>query len=181
MSVSMETDPAPGDLALVERFVNTLNIEEGEDLLGDPGGLARWLAEAGLAPGDAAFGEPDRERLIAVREALRALLLANHGGDPPSEAIAALDRAATLTVTFDAAGAARLAPACGGIDSVLTALLGIVARSQAEGTWPRLKACPADACGWAFYDRSRNHSRTWCTMSVCGNRAKARSYRARQR
>jgi predicted RNA-binding Zn ribbon-like protein len=54
-------------------------------------------------------------------------------------------------------------------------------RAQADGTWPRLKACPADACGWAFYDRSRNHSRTWCDMSVCGNRAKARSYRARQR
>jgi len=177
----MENEPAPGDLALLERFVNTADLESGEDALGDPAKLAAWLDEAGLAPEGAAFAEPDRERLIAVREALRALLLANHGGDPAPEAIAALDRAATLTVTFDAQGAARLTPACGGIDSVLTALLGIVARSQAEGTWPRLKACPADACGWAFYDRSRNHSRTWCTMSVCGNRAKARSYRARQR
>jgi predicted RNA-binding Zn ribbon-like protein len=64
---------------------------------------------------------------------------------------------------------------------VLARLAAIVARSQAEGTWPRMKACPNDSCHWAFYDRSRNRSRTWCTMSVCGNRAKARSYRARHR
>jgi predicted RNA-binding Zn ribbon-like protein len=177
----MENEPAPGDLALVERFVNSVDLESGEDQLADAGKLGAWLTDAGLAPAGSAFGAPDRERVIAVREALRALLLANHGGVPAPEAIAALDRAATLTVTFDADGAARLTPACEGVDAVLTALLGIVARAQAEGTWPRLKACPADACGWAFYDRSRNHSRTWCTMSVCGNRAKARSYRARQR
>ena len=64
---------------------------------------------------------------------------------------------------------------------MLGRLAAIVARSQADGTWPRMKACPNDRCHWAFYDRSRNRSRTWCTMSVCGNRAKARSYRARHR
>ena len=58
--------------------------------------------------------------------------------------------------------------------------LAIVARAAADGTWERLKVCPADDCRWAFYDFSRNHSRTWCSMSSCGNRAKARSYRSRQ-
>jgi predicted RNA-binding Zn ribbon-like protein len=48
-----------------------------------------------------------------------------------------------------------------------------------DGSWPRLKACAADNCQWAFYDHSRNHSRVWCSMDVCGNREKVRSYRER--
>ena len=44
----------------------------------------------------------------------------------------------------------------------------------------RVKICPADDCLWAFYDESRNGSRQWCSMAVCGNRAKARAHRARQ-
>ncbi len=171
--------PAPGELALVERFVNTADFESGEDELGDAAKLAAWVRENGLANRE--FDEADRLRVVEIREALRELLLANHGGEPAPEAIATLDRAAALTVTFAPDGTARLLPACGGVDGVLTALLGIVARAQADGTWTRLKACPADNCLEAFYDRSRNHSRTWCDMSVCGNRAKARSYRARQR
>src|ERR671917_17466 len=58
-------------------------------------------------------------------------------------------------------------------------MLAIVAHAQSEGTWDRLKSCPADNCRWAFYDRSRNRSAVWCNMAVCGNRAKVRSYRER--
>jgi predicted RNA-binding Zn ribbon-like protein len=173
-----ESASAPGELALVERFVNTADLERGTDELATVEGLTAWLAAAGL---DSAVDGADRERIVAFREALRALLLANHGEPPDPSAIGTLDRAAPLVVTFDAAGAARLAPARGGADGVLASLLAIVARAQAEGTWPRMKACPNDHCHWAFYDRSRNRSRTWCTMSVCGNRVKARSYRARHR
>ncbi len=49
-----------------------------------------------------------------------------------------------------------------------------------EGTWSRLKACAAEDCQFAFYDHSKNRSGHWCTMAECGNRAKVRSYRARQ-
>jgi predicted RNA-binding Zn ribbon-like protein len=164
---------APGDLALIERFVNTADRDRGTDELGTVAGLSAW--------GDGAFDEADRLRIVAFREALRALLLANHGGRPDPQAIATLDRAAPLTVAFDDHGTATLTPAGSGADALLARLAAIVARAQAEGTWPRMKACPNDSCQWAFYDRSRNRSRTWCTMSVCGNRAKARSYRARQR
>jgi predicted RNA-binding Zn ribbon-like protein len=172
---------APGDLALVQRFVNTADLETGSDDLSDADALAAWLAGAELAAAGARYDEAARERVVAVREALRALLLANHGERPDRRAIATLDRAARLVIAFDAAGRARLAPADDGVDGALGALLAIVARAQADGSWPRLKACPGERCGWAFYDRSRNRSRTWCAMSVCGNRAKARSYRARQR
>jgi predicted RNA-binding Zn ribbon-like protein len=169
-------ESAPGELALVQRFVNTADLDRGTDELADRTGLAAWLDEVGMAAEIDAAG---RDRVVAVREAIRALLLANHGEPPDPGAIATLDRAAAITVAFDATGNASLEPARAGVDGVLAKLLAIVARAQADGTWPRLKACPNDTCHWAFYDRSRNRSRTWCAMSVCGNRAKARSYRAR--
>ena len=59
---------------------------------------------------------------------------------------------------------------------MLARLLAVIAQAEIEGTWERLKVCPADDCLWAFFDFSRNHSRTWCDMAVCGNRAKARAF-----
>jgi predicted RNA-binding Zn ribbon-like protein len=177
-------DSAPGELALIQRLVNTADLEEGSDELADPGRLGAWLAGAGLAAPDDVFDDADLERVITFREALRHVLLANHGGDADPEAVAALGaaaREARLVVAFDPAGTARLAPAGRGVEGVLARLLGIVAHAQADGTWSRLKTCPGDGCLWAFYDRSRNRSRTWCRMSVCGNRAKARGFRARRR
>jgi predicted RNA-binding Zn ribbon-like protein len=127
------------------------------------------------APGELAtleaFVNADDEREPAFREALRGLL----ARDP--DAIAALnDASASLRVRFDPDGTARLEG-----DGLIASMLAIIARAQADGTWERMKACRADDCRWAFYDRSRNRSRTWCSMRECGNRAKARSYRARQR
>jgi predicted RNA-binding Zn ribbon-like protein len=43
----------------------------------------------------------------------------------------------------------------------------------------RIKTCRARDCGWKFVDQSRNGSRRWCDMAVCGNLAKTRQYRAR--
>jgi predicted RNA-binding Zn ribbon-like protein len=111
------------------------------------------------------------------------VLHANNGAPVDQRAIETLDdaaRAAELTVRWDEGGRAQLAPARRGLDGALGTLLAIAYRAQAEGTWERLKACPEDSCGWAFYDRSRNRSSTWCSMAVCGNRAKARAFRERR-
>ena len=159
------------DLATLQAFVNTADLNAGTDELADLPGITRWAAGAGLA--GSAFDEADRERIVAFREALRQLLLGRVDPQALGEA--------RLVVSVGPDGAARLAPAERGADGVIAALLAVVARAQADGTWSRMKACPADGCHWAFYDRSRNRSRTWCSMSECGNRAKARSYRARQR
>lgn len=43
----------------------------------------------------------------------------------------------------------------------------------------RVRACEADTCRWLFLDTSRNHTRRWCKMQVCGNRMKARRYQVR--
>jgi predicted RNA-binding Zn ribbon-like protein len=176
------SDAAPTELALIEDFVNTVDLEDGEEAFSIPAALSVWLSEHGLAAPGAAFDHEDLARAIAVREALRALLLANNGGELDPAAPAALNAAADrarLTVSVDEHGHARVEPRAAGIDRVLGQLLGIVARAQADGTWERMKACPWHTCHVAFYDHSRNRSRTWCSMAVCGNRAKAQTYRRR--
>jgi predicted RNA-binding Zn ribbon-like protein len=180
MTVMSPTQSAPGQLELVREFVNTRDVEQGTDEL--EADATGWLADRGLPGPDDALPAEDRERLVAVREALRQLLLANNSGDaPPGEALATLNEQsaeAALGLRFDAEGA-ELVSSCGGVDSSIAHLLAIVHESMHDGTWRRLKTCPADDCQWAFYDHSRNRSGTWCDMAECGNRAKARSYRAR--
>ena len=170
--------PPPDELTLIEDFVNSFDLETGEEALTSPEALSAWLRERGLA--DEAFGHDDLASAIALREHLRALLLANNGGELDPAAPAALSAAADgarLTVALDEHGRATVTPRAGGIDRLAGTLLGIVARAQADGSWERLKACPWHTCHVAFYDHSRNRSRTWCSMAVCGNRAKARTYR----
>jgi predicted RNA-binding Zn ribbon-like protein len=171
---------APGDLALVERFVNTADLEKQTDAIAEPGALARWAREERVAR--ATFTRDDTARVLAFREALRALLLSHHGEPADRDAVAVLrDEGARvpLMLEFDPEGSSSLAPAGSGADALLGRMLAAIARAEADGTWARMKACPADDCRWAFYDHSRNRSRTWCSMAACGNRAKARSYRAR--
>jgi predicted RNA-binding Zn ribbon-like protein len=157
-----DDSPAPGALALVQELVNTLDVETGVDALSED-----WLRSVGLAADEAVSLDSVRE----LREALRGVL----AGD--ADAVAALDafgRSAPVVVGFAPDGAVRLDGS-----GVAGRVLAIVAGAWGDGTWERLKVCAADDCQWAFYDASRNHSRTWCSMSVCGNRAKARAYRRR--
>jgi len=178
-----EREPAPGRLALVQRFVNTVDYEHGREVLSEPARLRRLLVELGLLSPDAAVSEADFGRALAVREALRALALANNGADVDPEQLAVLERAAAdgrLSVRFEGARAV-LAPVAPGVRGALADLVGIVYTAMADGTWPRLKACKRDVCRWLFYDRSRNRSARWCQMAVCGNRTKTRAYRTRLR
>jgi predicted RNA-binding Zn ribbon-like protein len=173
---------APGELDHIRELVNTLDLETHEEKLGDPGALAAWLTERALLTGDEPLSDPDVRQTHAVREALRKLLLAHNGVplDPTAvETLNAAAKSAELAVRFDARGGATLAPVRPGIDGALGRLLAIAYRAVAEGTWERLKACPAEDCEWAFYDWSKNRSGTWCDMAECGNRAKARAYRER--
>ena len=163
-------------------FVNTLDIEEGTDALADAHEATAWLKQHGLlAGGHAEISARDRERAVSVREALRRLLLANNGAEPSPEATRVLEGAARdgdLGVRFDGDGAS-LAAGTRGFPGALANILVPVARAMGDGTWERVKACRADDCEWAFYDRSRNRSGVWCDMAVCGNRDKVRTYRRR--
>jgi predicted RNA-binding Zn ribbon-like protein len=184
MTVMPTDQTAPVPLELVRAFVNTLDVEDSEDALSERGEAYKWLAAHGLDGGEDSVAEQDRQRLVAVREALRSLLDANNAdAQPPADALAVLNKQsaeAAVALRFDAEGAA-LVTSCGGVDSAIARLLSIVHDSMNDGTWRRLKACPADDCRWAFYDHSRNRSGTWCEIGKCGNRAKARRYRERHK
>jgi len=175
---------APGELELVRAFVNTRDLEAGTEELGSPGELAAWIRASGLADGEPRVSSSDLRGALDVREALRAILLSHTDGTPPpAEAARTLDEAAVrarLALRFDADGAATLRSAAGGVDGAVGRLLAVVQASIADDTWSRLKACRDHSCEWAFYDHTKNHSGTWCTMDVCGNRAKARTYRERR-
>lgn len=176
-----DTSSAPGELEVVRRFVNTYDAELDTDELGDPGALSGWLAGAGLSEAFDATGG-DVERVRSAREALRVLLFANNGSDQEHEADERLNDALTgsrLEVRFED-GRAVLEPTGTGVDLALARIGAIVREAMLAGTWERLKACPADDCQWAFYDRSRNRSRTWCNMELCGNRSKVRTFRERR-
>jgi predicted RNA-binding Zn ribbon-like protein len=179
---------APGRLEIVRSFINTADIEAGTDELATPDGLERWIAQQDLVSGPPLPPEchgQELETAVALREALRALCLANNGMQPDHDARTALVAATDslhlhLTARFGADGMISLEPDETGIRQALAEILTLVFSALHDGTWHRLKACADDTCQFAFYDHSKNHSGHWCTMAECGNRAKVRSYRARQ-
>jgi predicted RNA-binding Zn ribbon-like protein len=164
-----ERSAAPGGLTLVEALVNTLDIETGTDSLDTADGRARL-----------GIGEAELPRARELRESLRATLLA-HAGHPPHREVTPLGdllaRAPLLVAVDDRDGSATLAPADAG--PLPSRIAAAVAEALVAGTWTRLKACEADTCHWAYYDRSPAGRRRWCSMQVCGARAKMRRYRAK--
>jgi predicted RNA-binding Zn ribbon-like protein len=175
---------APGQLERVRAFVNTVDRDPGIEQLGTPAELVAWLADQQLIDAGAPATRADLAHARELREALRAVLLTHtDGGTIPDWAAATMDavaRRARVQLCFGRDGAGDLRPAAGGVDGALGRLLSIVYDAVADGTWLRLKACRLDTCEWAFYDHTKNHSGAWCNMGVCGNRAKARAYRARR-
>ncbi len=163
--------------------MNTVDIENGIEELTDAEALGNVLIRIGALPRRSApLAEADLEQALEVREALRRLLLVNAGAEPDPEALATLERAsvaAVYSIRFERDTPATLLPRAGGLDGAIGRILAVVFASIADGTWPRLKACPRDVCGWIFYDRSRNLSSRWCSMSVCGNRTKVKRYRGK--
>jgi len=171
-------------LDLVQDFVNTFDLETGVDRIGSPDELAAWLSEHGLTDDLVEPGEQDHAEAIAVREAIRDLLLAHNGVDVDTSAAAATLESAARTsglgLRFDGERP-LLQPEGTGAAAALGRIVATVAELAPAPEWKRLKACRDDHCRVAFYDHSRNRSRAWCSMEVCGNREKARSFRARRR
>lgn len=66
-------------------------------------------------------------------------------------------------------------------ESVLWPLARSAADLLASAYLPFVRSCSSKTCQWLFLDTSKNHRRRWCDMKLCGNRAKARKFYARQR
>lgn len=181
-------------------FLNSTATPSREtiELISDGTGYLRWLQAAGLI--DAQEGQAVRSRFsgaeldraacaaVELREWLRPVIAAWAAGDPavPGEhalahlnAILAmgsrhaqLTRAGeTLTVTnrlvWESPQALLVPPAEAAADLF------------ANGDRSLVRNCEGPACTLWFYDRTKAHRRRWCSMAICGNRAKAHAHRAR--
>lgn len=146
------------DVTLVLDFLNTLDVEEGTDALAGADSWRAWVSARDLRP--CPVGEAK-----SARKSLRALV-----GDTatPTDEVEV-----PVRISVTASGPSLVA------DSAVGSVLAAATRLSLLGEFSRIKICPADNCRWAFYDRSRNRSRSWCSMSSCGNREKARAWRQR--
>jgi len=179
---------APGELALLYDFVNSLDmrtyVERGEahspgDEIGTPGQLEAWMRARRLA------GRASRavhEQALHLRTALRTFLRI-----PPEEradSSTAVDELNAASEAFPlvvnlADGEVALQPVEGssGLGRVVAQFHTLAATRQLD----RLKMCASDECEWIFFDQSKPANRRWCSSARCGNRSKTRSYRERRR
>ncbi len=150
------SEPVPSDeLNLLRHFVNTRDVEGGEDEVGTPELLASWLRARKMLPTSQRIDADGHARAIALREGLRALAAANNGDTPDPHRVEDLNRVADG--------------------------LPMLMRVAPGESWARVKACHRHDCRWLFFDQSRNRSGTWCSMAGCGSRMKSRAYRTRRR
>jgi predicted RNA-binding Zn ribbon-like protein len=143
------------------------------------------LRRAGHQPGSA---NDVLARAIELREALYRVFARHARGAPAPDAdLATLNRALADAfehlIVAEHDGAFEWEWRAG--SDALDQMLWPIARSAADLlTGPalaRVRECEGYPCGWLFLDTSRNRSRRWCSMEVCGNRAKARRHYARTR
>jgi predicted RNA-binding Zn ribbon-like protein len=197
-----------GSLALVggELAFDFTNTSSGRgwpshvDHLRSAGDVVAWARHARiLGPADyewlcdeLAANEPLARKLLRraldLRETLYAIGVEIAGGRPAPEP--QVDRLAREHA--DCVARAKLTPDGGRYlwswaprEAAIEAVLGPIALSalatlgQADLT--RVKRCEGEKCGWLFFDTTKNKSRRWCEMEVCGNRAKQKRHGARMR
>ncbi|HLE59392.1 MAG TPA: CGNR zinc finger domain-containing protein [Candidatus Limnocylindria bacterium] len=174
--------PAPGSLELVRAFLNSVDLEAGEEDLTTPASLGVWLIRRGLLPAGTQVDTNDLADALALREAIRDVLGAHTGHPVDRGANARLDRiAAGVPLRIRFSDGAHLKAEGAGIEVAIGRLLAAIHEGMNTGTWERLKVCRSRTCRWAFYDASRNQSGAWCSMAACGNRMKGRAFRSRRR
>jgi predicted RNA-binding Zn ribbon-like protein len=193
-------DLVGGDACL--DFVNTLGGLRGgvtREYLHDYTSLLAWMLQAGLldaksiaalqraAAQKPALAARALARAVEGREAIYAVFSAVAAGRPaPAGALAVVNEALVAAL-----GHTRLAADGGGffwdidddgtnLDRPLWSVMRKAAELLTSDRRKQVRECSGDECSWMFLDTSKNHSRLWCSMSGCGNRAKVRRHRARQ-
>jgi len=181
-----DTSPAaPGDLELLQRFVNLHEHDERGRTVDPPSEMIRsFLEDRGLLTPGERFSNADRETYLRLRAAIRGLVDADPEDRTPAEDAEVIDQiglAAGLHPHFHAAGSPTLEPKGDGVAAAFGTIVAIAFVASFDGTFAQLKSCADETCRAVFYDKSKNHSGRWCSMATCGNRAKVRAWRERQR
>jgi hypothetical protein len=148
-----------------------------------PESMEWWLRSRGLLRSSERATKADLSWALAVLSDLRRTV---DGVGPAADrhVLERLDRAARTTnlrPRFQTGNDDHLGTDLGGVRGAIGRLLGISFIAQLDGEWQRLRGCSDPTCLSVFYDRSRNHSGKWCSMSSCGNRNKVRSFRERSK
>lgn len=174
-------------------FVNTFRERwrRGVETLVTPDDLTTWLVGAGVMDAPAPVSRAVLAQARELREAIDALVVATIAGRPASaEAITLIDdwlvfAGARPQLVLAAAGGAPALTERAAADSPRRAL-GTIALDAAQmlgidAQRARIRICASETCSGRFYDRSPAGRRRWCSMRTCGNEAKARRHRERQK
>jgi predicted RNA-binding Zn ribbon-like protein len=142
----------------------------------------RLLAEARRRPRQAAAAAARARQLReAIHEVLTAIVQGRSpgGGDVDALAASVADAYAHGRLVGHEGRLHWMAAGEAALDSIGWELARAAGRLVTSTRVGRVRTCAADDCGWLFLDDTRNHSRRWCDMKTCGNRAKLRRFRAR--
>jgi predicted RNA-binding Zn ribbon-like protein len=164
------------DIELLLEFLQTYSLP---DAFASPEGICGWLVDHRLvAAADAPVPDADLRRVVRLRAAMFDYFRGEGALDPrTAETIEAATAGAPLRMTVGAGREAALVAGGSGVDRALGELAAALYRASLIQDLSRLKACKA--CGFAFYDVTKNRSRVWCEMASCGSQAKAKAYRKR--
>jgi predicted RNA-binding Zn ribbon-like protein len=184
-------------------FLNSIAtpVDMPVDWIGDGEGFLSWLEEARLVPGEvlqdmrgrALPGELDKvaDQARSLREWFRGFVYRHKGRPLTAEALAELDPLNRLLERDEIFS--RIAPRPNAQppfalqqlrnwrtpDALLLPIGEALARLVCEEDFSHVKACEGPACTLLFADHTRGHARRWCSMAICGNRAKQVAHRQR--
>jgi predicted RNA-binding Zn ribbon-like protein len=187
-------------------FLNSIAtpVDTPVDWLDDGEGLLAWLAQARLVPAEvleslrqqALPGEIDKiaDQARGLREWFRGVVRAHKGRPLTAAVLDELEPLNRLLARDESFG--RLGR--GGLDdgpplqlqrmrrwqtpeSLLLPIGEALARLVCQEDFAQVKACEGPACTLLFADHTRGHARRWCSMAICGNRAKQAAHRHRQK
>ncbi len=149
--------------------------DQPRELLERPADLDRWLISSGFAGRAPRATQDDVEMARELREAIHGLLSNRSSG----AARGTLNAIAALRAARPSLSASDQLVMTGSAKEYLAAIAGwAIELLGAERD--RIRQCEGEGCSILFLDLSRSGRRRWCSMSGCGNRAKARAFRKRR-
>lgn len=163
------------DIELLLEFLQTYALP---DAFERPGGVRSWLVDHRLLDDAAPVPDSEFRRVVRLRAAIFDFVRGDGELDPrTARTIEAATAGAPLRLAIGSGRESSLVATGSGIDRALGELAAALYRASLTQDLSRLKSCKA--CGFAFYDVTKNRSRVWCEMASCGSQAKAKAYRKR--